>query len=412
MSKNRISILASGDEIITGRLIDTNSAWVSQFVQKLGYQISYIGTTGDNTQKLLDMLVFVCEHSDVVIITGGLGPTEDDKTRFVLAELTNQSLVFNFIANKSMYEFYKKVNRDFSTIPVSNYVQCMLPLESTYIPNLQGTACGMACRFKDTQIISLPGVPHEMKNMLELIANKFTHILPRIGSAYFTKVMTIFGISESRLGEMIQNFMIQSDPIVGVTAKSGYIQISVMSFDEKLAIEVFKEILQIVNVYLISDEGLTPAEMLIKLCKENKWKLGAIESCTGGMISDAFVAVPGASEVFPVGVVTYSNEAKNKFANVSEQTLERYGAVSEEVVKEMAYGFATKNNLDICLSTSGVAGPDGGTVNKPVGLVCVGVYLLGETFTFSLKFGGNRQEIRIRSVFHSICLCIQKILKN
>ncbi len=259
MSKNRISILASGDEIITGRLIDTNSAWVSQFVQKLGYEISYIGTTGDSTQKLLDMIHFVCNHSDVVIITGGLGPTEDDKTRFVLAEITNQKLIFNHIANHSMYEYYKKLNRDFSTIPQSNYVQCMLPMHSIYIPNLQGTACGIACQFNNTHIISLPGVPHEMKSMLELVANKFSQLLPRIGSAFLTKVMTIFGISESRLGEMIQSFMIQNEPIVGVTAKSGYIQISVMGFNESLILETFKKIKDIVKEYLISEEGFTPA---------------------------------------------------------------------------------------------------------------------------------------------------------
>lgn len=416
MKTKRISILASGDEILTGRIIDTNSAWVSKFVQNLGYEISYIGIAGDNNETLQNLIAFTALQSDIIIITGGLGPTEDDKTRFVLSNLTNQKLVFNFVANHAMCSFYKKLGRSFATIPSSNYIQCMIPADSSFIPNQNGTACGIVSKLitkeKETLIIALPGVPHEMKNMLELLSSDFPNILPQVGTAYISKVMTLFGCSESKLGEMIKPFMLQIKPQVGITAKSGYLQISVMGFSEFEVQNCFSEIVKIVKEFLISMDGKTPPEILLDICRHEKWTIGSIESCTGGLIADAFISIPGSSEVFQSGAVSYSNDAKVQLANVLPQTIEKFGAVSEEVVIEMANGFAIKNKLDICLSSSGVAGPGGGTIEKPVGTVCLGVFFRGQTFSFTVKMGGNRQEIRIRSVMHVIGLAIQQINKK
>lgn len=412
MKVKKISIIASGDEIITGRLIDTNSAWLSKFVQNLGYEIVYFGIAGDNITTLQNLILFASQSSDIIIISGGLGPTEDDKTRFALANLTHQKLVFNFVANHGMYTFYKKLGRDFSSIPNSNYIQCMIPENSSFIPNLQGTACGIATKLNDTQIIALPGVPHEMKSMMELIVSQYPQFLGKVGDPYLSKVITIFGISEARLGEMIKSFMLVTEPLVGITAKSGYIQISAMGYSESKIQECINQIKFIVKDYLISEEGKTPPEVLIDICRQKKWTIGTIESCTGGLIADAFISIPGSSEVFQCGVVSYSNAAKIKFANVAAMTLEKHGAVSEEIVKEMAVGFAINNKIDICLSSSGVAGPGGGTIEKPVGTVCLGLFITGKTFTYTAKFGGNRQEIRIRSAMHAICLAIQQINKN
>jgi nicotinamide-nucleotide amidase len=412
MKTKKISILASGDEILTGRLVDTNSAWISKFVQNLGYEITYIGIAGDNTETLKKLILFASKQSDIIIITGGLGPTEDDKTRFVLAKITKQKLIFNFVANHTMFSFYKKLGRDFSSIPSSNYIQCMIPTNSFYIPNLNGTACGIVSNFNDTQIIALPGVPHEMKSMMEYLATNNSSFLPRVGKPYIIKVMTLFGLSESRLGEMIKAFMIKKEPIVGITAKTGFLQISVMGFSESPIMETFLKIELIVSEYLISKEGKTPPEILIDLCRQQNYSIGTIESCTGGLIADAIISIPGSSDVFQSGVLSYTNGAKMKFANVSSQTLEKSGAVSEEVVSEMAKGYALNNQLNICLASSGVAGPGGGTIEKPIGTVCLGLYLMGETITYTIKFGGNRQEIRMRSAIHSICLAIQQINKK
>lgn len=412
MNQKRVSILASGDEILTGRLIDTNSAWISKFVQNLGYEISYIGIAGDNTITLQELITFTAKNSDIIMITGGLGPTEDDKTRFVISELSKQKLVFNFVANHSMYQFYKKLGRDITSIPSSNYIQCMIPYDACFIPNLNGTACGIVAKYNESIIIALPGVPHEMKSMLELIATNYSEFLPKVGVPYLTKVMTLFGCSEARMGEMIRSFMEAANPKVGITAKSGYLQISVMGFSEKEVSSCFDQILVTVKEFVISREGLTPPEILLNICRQNKWSLGTIESCTGGLIADAFISIPGSSDVFQAGVISYSNEAKSKFAEVKLQTIEKYGAVSEEVVKEMAEGFGKNNTLDICLSSSGVAGPGGGTPEKPVGTVCLGIYLQGKVSSFTIKFGGNRQEIRNRSVTQVIGLTIQQILKN
>jgi nicotinamide-nucleotide amidase len=330
----------------------------------------------------------------------------------VLANISKTKLVFNFPANQKMYQHYKKLGRDFATIPSSNFIQCMLPENSHFIPNVDGTACGIVSKVNNAQIIALPGVPHEMKSMMETLTNSFSQYLPRIGSPYISKVMTLFGLSESRLGEMIKDFMVGSEPIVGITAKTGYLQISVMGFSEIIVEKTFMQIANIAHEFVLSLENKTPPEILIDICRNNNWSIGAIESCTGGLISDAFVSIPGASDVFQAGAVSYSNEAKTRLANVSPQMIAKFGAVSEEVVGEMAIGFAVKNNLSICLSSSGVAGPDGGTVEKPVGFVCLGLYFLGDFHAFTSKFGGNRQNIRARSVIQIIGLTIQTIRKK
>lgn len=410
MTQKKIAILASGYEIISGRLIDTNSAWVSKFVQELGYEITYFGAADDNSALLKELILFALRFNDIVIMTGGLGPTEDDKTRFVLAEILNTQLEFHEQAKEQMLNYFQKIGRNPSSVPKSNNLQCMLPKGSEYIPNLCGTACGILCQLQGKTIVAMPGVPHEMKSMFSWLKDNKTAVLPRVRSANITKVMTLFGVSEARIGERIAEDMKLNDPTISITAKTGYTQITISSFLESKVLAIFDKFQQLMKDCLISNEGLIPVEVLIDLCKKNQWKLGCIESCTGGLIADAFVSIAGASDVFCSGAVSYSNEAKISLANVKKETLEKYGAVSEEVAREMAYGFASQQKLDICLSTTGVAGPKGGSAEKPVGMVCFGVYINSTTFTFTGQFSGNRQEVRARSTNYVIGQTILKIL--
>ncbi|PCJ59780.1 MAG: hypothetical protein COA79_10270 [Planctomycetota bacterium] len=414
MNKKTIGIIASGDEILSGRLVDTNSPWISNYFLQYGYQVKLIASAGDNIENLISLIEYSTKvlKNDVTILTGGLGPTIDDKTRYAISKILNKKLIFNFSAN----QLYHKLMMDRGVKPgkvsdVKN-IQCMLPETTICIPNYFGTACGIKAIINEKVLFALPGVPSEMKKMVEVLVQDNPKDFDIFGDQIYTELITLTNISESRLGEFIGKYMDGEIVTVGITAKLGYIHVSFSSKDHKSLLICKDEVISLVQDYTLDVKGRKPAEKLLELCREKGINMGSVESCTGGLVSSAMVELNGASEVFLAGATTYSNESKMTLAKVSENNLKDKGAVSEEVAEEMARGFAEKNKLELCLSTTGVAGPTGGTLEKPVGLVCMSVYYKGNSYNYSKVFNGDRTEVRKRATSHVLCQAISVVDSN
>lgn len=371
-------ILSTGDEIRSGALIDSNSAYIAQRLEEIGFPVLRHTSVGDDVNVIVSTLKEIGSRSDVAVVTGGLGPTTDDLTAEAAAKAAGVELKLDEVALSSIERFFKRLNRPMSE---TNRKQAMLPEGSERLDNPIGTAPGFMLKVDRCHFFFLPGVPAEMRLMLS------DKVLPRlvklrgIDQSYFlVKTISTFGLPESTTGEKLADLTSAFPDIkLGLRAKFPEIQVKlyVNGDDEKKLNDLMEEatewVLEQIGNRVFATDGSTMEEIIGRLIKEKKATLAIGESCTGGLISHWLTNVSGSSDYFLFSGVAYSNEAKINVLGVSRETLERYGAVHEETVKEMAEGARRVSGATYGIATSGIAGPDGGTEDKPVGTVCIGV---------------------------------------
>ncbi|MGL4483400.1 MAG: competence/damage-inducible protein A [Anaerovoracaceae bacterium] len=461
----KVAIISIGTELLFGQTIDTNAAFIAREMQGLGFDVMYKFTVGDNPKRMEETIREAKEKADIVITSGGLGPTQDDITKEVATEVFGDKLICNEEILEEMKGFFKKINREMTK---NNEKQAYLPSRGTVFYNAVGTAPGFALKEKnliknsvenleekaiktdsknkvkitsDKYIICLPGPPREMMDMFENEAKPFLESLT--DSVIFYKVVRTFGIGESAaetaLLDLIDNqkettiatYAKSNECTIRVTSKVKYSkdkeECSVNENDNKETTQVtnreeakkiaeekvnacIEQIKERIGEYIFSTDNETLAEVVINKLREKKITLSAAESCTGGVFASTITEVPGASDVFDRSIVTYSNFSKIQEIDVRSKTLNTFGAVSEEVAREMAEGIHTASSSDVCVSVTGVAGPGGGTEDKPVGTVWIAVHYQGHTKSKLLQLrNGSRNWIRSYAVMAMLDLILKDI---
>ena len=410
-------ILAVGTELLMGQIANTNAQYITARLQEKGVNVYYHTVVGDNSVRLSETLGQCLKRSDVVIMTGGLGPTQDDLSKETVAELFGKKLVLHERTAEAIKDFFAKSGREMTP---NNLKQAYMPEGSIILENPKGTAPGYIVEgsiFGESSkaVILLPGPPREMCPMFD------RHVMPwlseKSGKIIRSKFLRIFGIGESALEHLIKDMIQQQEnPTIAPYAKEGQVMLRVTaSADsernaEMLIEPVVGEIEKRVGSCLYSVENEELHEVVFKLLKERNMKIALAESCTGGMISATLVNIPGVSEVLERGVVCYSNESKISMLNVRETTLEKYGAVSHETAEEMAKGVAEVSGADIGLSVTGIAGPDGGTTEKPVGLVYIGLHVNGASHVKKVQLTGERARIRNAAMLNALDVVRRNLL--
>ena len=395
----RAEILAVGTEILLGDIIDTNTQYLSKRLADLGIDVYYQKTVGDNEERLIKSLEESFKRSDLVITTGGLGPTNDDITKEVAAKYFGKELVFSEYHWQLIKGYFKQMNKEPSE---NNKKQAFIPEESIILENNNGTAPGTIISKDNKTIIILPGPPKEMKLMFE--ESVIGYLEKYSQNNIISKTLKICGIGESSVeNKVIDIINRQTNPTIAPYAKEheAILRITAKANNKeegyKLIESVELEIRNILGDYIYGVDEDTLEEVVAKLLVKNKMTIAVAESCTGGLVSSNLINYSGISEVFMEGCVTYSNEAKINRLGVNKETLNTFGAVSEEVAKEMAEGIAKTSNARIGLSTTGIAGPGGGSTDKPVGLVYTGIYIDGKVYVKKYNFSGNRDQVRERA---------------
>lgn len=395
----KAEIITVGTEILLGDIINTNTHYLSNELANMGVDVYYQITVGDNENRLLNQLEESFKRSDLVVLTGGLGPTEDDLTKEVCAKYFNLEMEFHQPSWDKIIEIHNKMKR----IPTeNNKKQAYFPVNSIILPNEYGTAPGCIMEKDNKTIIVMPGPPREMKPMFDNFVKSF--LQKNSEDILKSKVIRIIGVGESKVeNDLIDLIQKQINPTIATYAKDGECTVRITAKGktveevEKLILPVVKEIKNRFKETVYGEDETTIEDEVAKLLVKNNLTISVAESCTGGMVSSSLINYPGISSVFMEGCVTYSNEAKIKSLNVRKETLNSVGAVSEQCAREMAEGIATRHNTNIGLSTTGIAGPEGGTEEKPVGLVYMGIKINNKTIVKKYIFNGDRQQIRYRA---------------
>lgn len=395
----KAEIITVGTEILLGDILNTNCRYLSRELAAMGIEMYYQITVGDNEQRLLKTLEESLNRSDIVICTGGLGPTEDDITKEVCAKYFGYELELHKPSLDAMLERFKNMNR----IPTkNNEKQAYFPKEAYVLKNDNGTAPGCIMEKEGKIIVVLPGPPKEMEPMFENYVKPYLSKLT--DDVIESEILRIIGVGESKVENDILDIIdTQTNPTIAtyakgyectlrITAKAKTVQ-EAKKLIKPMSDEMKKRFGQ--NLYAIGETSIE--DVVAQILVENNLKIAVAESCTGGMVSASLINYPGISSVFMEGCVTYSNEAKIKSLGVKKETLDVYGAVSSECAKEMASGVAKRYNTNIGIATTGIAGPEGGTSEKPVGLVYFGIYINGKVISKKYVFNGNRQNIRKRA---------------
>ncbi len=405
-------ILAVGTELLMGQIANTNAQYLSRRLADLGIKVYYHSVVGDNPGRLKESLKLALDRSDIVITTGGLGPTQDDLTKETIAEAMGKKLVLNQESYERIKHFFERLNRKMAD---NNAKQAYLPEGSTVIPNPNGTAPGCIIASEGKTIIMLPGPPKEMIPMFE--GTVFPYFETKTGQVIASRMLKVFGIGESemvmRIIDLIQG---QANPTIAPYVGLGEVIIRVTAGcrnrceAEELLEPVIQRIRERLGDFVYATNGENMEDVVVKLLLDRKSTLSTAESCTGGLLASKLVSVPGVSQVFNRGFVTYSNEAKIEELGVSPETLEQYGAVSPETAEEMVRGLAKRAGTNAAISVTGVAGPDGGTAEKPVGLVYVSAILDGRVETRKLNLIGDRERIRNVSCLNALDLLRRMLL--
>jgi len=413
----KAEIISIGDELLIGQVINSNQAFIAEKLNSVGVFADRMTTVGDDEQEILDAFQKAFTTHDVVTVTGGLGPTHDDITRAVICKFFNTDLVLNNEALENVKIIFarrnvspRKVNED----------QALVPRDCTIIQNRLGTAPGYFFERDGKFFFVMPGVPYEMKAMMDDFVLPF---LKKQNTGLVIRHLTLktTGIAESFLAELIgdvKNLFTEDSGIslaflpsplgvrLRITAKAKSVdeaEQNIRDVETKLRSKAEK------YIYASGDRELE--EVIGILLKERKLTLAIAESCTGGLIADRITNVSGSSEYFERGMITYSNKSKIQELGVPSDFIKQYGAVSRQVAEAMAFGIRTKSNTDIGISTTGIAGPTGGSVEKPVGLVWIGHSDKDETFALQFNFGGERRIIKERAAQAALELVRRKILK-
>lgn len=402
----KAEIISVGTEILLGDIVNTNSQFLAKELVSLGIEVYHQSTVGDNKQRLLECFDESLKRSDFVITTGGLGPTGDDMTKETAAEYFGQKLELHKPSLEVLESFFVKTGKKMAE---NNMKQVYFPKDAIVLKNNNGTAPGAILKKDGKFIIVLPGPPREMKAMFNESVKPYLQQFTN--EMLVSKTLRLYGIGESNLElEILDIINEQTNPTVALYAKEleVTIRITAKAENEREAFKLIKSVEEKIKsrvgkyVYTEGDisisEGETALEDAVsKLLVEKNLTIAVAESCTGGLVSSSLINYPGISSVFLEGCVTYSNDSKMKRLGVKRETLEEFGAVSEQTAIEMAEGVAKGLKANIGISTTGVAGPGGGTKEKPVGLVYTAIYINGKTIVKKNIFNGDRRKIRLRA---------------
>lgn len=411
-------ILSVGTELLLGSIVNTNAQYLSRRLSELGFDVFYTTVVGDNQNRLKSALKIAADRADAVITTGGLGPTTDDLTKETIAEYCGKKCVLDVESKNRMIERMSKGNRPISEIPENNYKQAEMPEGCIILKNDNGTAPGAIVESENTTFIMLPGPPSEMKPMFE------TSVMPYLkqfsNGVIQSKSLWVFGLGESKVDEMLYDLMIESkNPSIAPYAKIGQVELRLTAkaaTEEEakaMLVPLENKVREILGdtVYAVGmDNSLE--NTVVTLLRENKLKVTTAESCTGGLIAEKLTRISGSSECFDGGFVTYSNKEKEKMIGVDEDTLKKYGAVSRETALKMSKGAMLKTGADIAVAVTGIAGPGGGSDEKPVGLVYISVCSKNVHEAFKFNFAGNRTAVRERTSLHALDLVRRTILEK
>jgi nicotinamide-nucleotide amidase len=413
----KVQIITIGDELLIGQTVDTNSTWLAIELTSIGFTVSSILSINDSEQDIKQAVSNSLKNNILTIITGGLGPTKDDITKNVLCNLFNTELEFNEIVYSDVVNFLKhrsvgmnKLNKD----------QALFPKAAKLLRNRQGTAPGMWFEKDSSVVISLPGVPREMKGIFAQEIKQRLIFYFKLPENYYQTVM-ITGLAEAQLAILIEEWeralpekiklaYLPSPGVIrlrlGVTADDN------IEKSKKVLQEQIKKLHEIIPGNIFSDYEVSLQEVVGKLLINSNKTLSIAESCTGGTIAQLITSVAGSSEYFKGSVVAYANEIKENVLGVNSGAIEKYGAVSKQVVEQMAQGAVKLLNTDYSIATSGIAGPSGGTHEKPVGTVWIAVADSKNVYSQKFIFGSNREVNIKRSSIAALNFLRKTILNN
>ncbi len=411
-----VNIVTVGDEILIGQIIDTNSAWIGQQLNLVGANVTAIHSVSDSVEGIRNALDTTLKQADVVLITGGLGPTKDDITKKTIADYFGAEMVFHDPTWERIQGMFKRWGR--STTP-AHKDQCFMPSNATILFNKMGTAPGMWFEVDGKIIVSMPGVPYEMKYLMEFeVIPKLVEFFPGKPIAHRT-ILTV-GEGESRIAARLENIeqTLPSFMKLAYLPNLGNVRLRLSAIAEngedietaldKVAQTIVDELPELIYGY-----GTTSLEEAVgNLLKDKSLTLSTAESCTGGFLAHKITKIPGCSVYYKGSVVAYAYEAKQNQLGVKKETLEKYGAVSEETVKEMVTGVLKTLNTDIGISISGIAGPGGGTPDKPVGTVWLAIANKDHVETLKLQIGKDRLRNIQYTAVKGLDLIRQFVLKH
>ena len=377
----KTAILTVGTEILFGQIVNTNAAFLSRELNNLGYDVMYHYSVGDNPGRLAELIEFAFRDCDMIITTGGLGPTQDDLTKEVIAQAMGDRLVVSPEALSALKDRYERSGRPMTE---NNLKQANMPESAQILPNDQGTAPGFWLEKKGKIIVSMPGPPREMTNMFEKEVKP--RLISRQDSVIYYKILRTFGLGESKMETVLLPLIDgQTDPTIATYAKEGECSLRIASKrptkeEAEAAVEdMTARVLDIIGEYVYSTDNEELADVVANMLLDKNITISCAESCTGGLFAGTLINTDGISKVFDRGIVTYSNEAKIKELGVKAETLDTFGAVSPETAAEMAEGIRAKTGTDMAVSVTGIAGPGGESADKPVGLVYIGIAYDGKT---------------------------------
>lgn len=411
-----VELISVGTEILLGNIVNTNAAYLAEKCALLGLSLYNQTVVGDNGERLEAAIKTALSRADIVILSGGLGPTEDDITKEITAAVFGRELSMDEHTKERIQELFVKLNS--SKIAENNWKQAMVPEGAEVIDNHNGTAPGIILEENGKTAILLPGPPNELIPMFEESIDPILNQMQPEG--IYSKMVKMCSIGESSAEMMIKDMLEkQTNPTIAPYAKTGEVHLRVTAKAkseeeaESLMEPIVKELYdRFGDKIYTTDEGVTLEASIVAMLKEKGYKATTAESCTGGLLAGRILNVSGASEVYEEGHITYSNKAKEKLLGVSHETLEKYGAVSEQTAAEMAAGAAKTADADAALSVTGIAGPGGGSKEKPVGLVYIGCCVGGNTVVKECRFTGNRDKNRESAVVQALTLLREQLLKE
>ncbi|SKC73981.1 competence/damage-inducible protein A [Maledivibacter halophilus] len=408
------TILTVGTELLMGQIVNTNAAFLSKELNGLGINVLYHLTVGDNNDRLEKMFKNVLEISDLIITTGGLGPTQDDLTKETISKSLGRELVMHKPTYEKILSFFERINKEMS---INNEKQAFVPEGSIILDNNNGTAPGFIIEENEKIIISLPGPPNEMKGIF--LNSVMPYLLSKSELKIKSKVLKFVGVGESKLETLLEDLITgQSNPTLATYAKSGEVSLRISAkaqTDEEIEAlinPICEEIEKRLREYIYSYDNESLEKVVADMLIGNNYSISLAESCTGGLLASKLTSIPGISNALDRSIVTYSNRAKHEELGVDKEILKKFGAVSEETAAAMAEGLRAITNSDICLSITGIAGPSGGTPEKPVGLVYIAIATNKNTIIKKLNLNGDRNKIRNYTAVQALNLIRKTIIRN
>lgn len=409
-----VEIIAVGTEILLGNIVNTNAAYLAEKCAGLGLSCYHQDVVGDNEERLSETIRLALTRADIILLSGGLGPTQDDLTKEAAAKVMGKELYLHEPSKEAIRQFFAERNLE---ITENNWKQAMVPEGCIVVENPGGTAPGIIIAENGKHVVLMPGPPGELipmfeKSIMPYLAGLTTGVI-------YSQTVKICGVGESKAESMVEDLIdAQDNPTIATYAKTGevHLRVTATAQDEKEAKKLVKPMVKELkgrfgNHVYTTDSEVTLEKAVVDLLMANKLTACTVESCTGGMLSARLINVPGVSEVFKSGYVTYSNKSKRRLLGIKKNILLKHGAVSEQIAREMAKTAAALARTDVSVSTTGIAGPDGGTPEKPVGLVYIGCNVCGRITVKECHFHGSREKIRESTVSAALSLMRECILQ-